>query len=287
LGRSITARDGALIPYHSAGEGPPVLLVHGWGVSGAAFAALAARLGAHCSVVTPDLRGHGGAPGAGRTLTIEALADDIADLIEACGIEDVVAVGWSLGALVMWDYLARYGDARIGALIVADMSPKVANAADWSLGMQTAADIRDPRFLQSIAADWPGAVQSLLTRIAAPGATLPMRAQLEADAVKNDGAAMAAVWAALSAYDARPHLAHIQAPTWIAHGAHSQLYAPQTAAAIVAAMPRARAVKFERSGHAPHLEEPEAFARLVMDVVAQTKARRCGSTPKEDGREVT
>ena len=47
--------------------------------------------------------------------------------------------------------------------------------------------------------------------------------------------------------------------------ARASLYGDDTADHLVAALPHARAVRFENSGHAPHLEEPELFNATVSD----------------------
>ena len=65
--------------------------------------------------------------------------------------------------------------------------------------------------------------------------------------------------------DVRALLERIQHPTLIVHGAQSQLYGDDTADHLVAALPNARAVRFDRSGHAPHLEEPELFNATLRD----------------------
>jgi pimeloyl-ACP methyl ester carboxylesterase len=85
---------------------------------------------------------------------------------------------------------------------------------------------------------------------------------------RNDPAAIGSVWSSLVDQDFRADLRRIEQPTLVIHGAHSQLYGPGTAEHLVRALPNARAVRFERSGHAPHMEEPELFNRLIRDFAA-------------------
>jgi pimeloyl-ACP methyl ester carboxylesterase len=80
------------------------------------------------------------------------------------------------------------------------------------------------------------------------------------------------------AQDFRDELARIEQPSLIVHGAHSQLYGPDTAAYLAHALPDARAVRFDHSGHAPHLEEPELFNRLVRDFADALPAARAHAT---------
>jgi pimeloyl-ACP methyl ester carboxylesterase len=63
----------------------------------------------------------------------------------------------------------------------------------------------------------------------------------------------------------RALLERIAHPTLVVHGAQSRLYGEDTADHLVAALPDARAVRFDRSGHAPHLEQPELFNATLTD----------------------
>jgi pimeloyl-ACP methyl ester carboxylesterase len=54
----------------------------------------------------------------------------------------------------------------------------------------------------------------------------------------------------------------------IVHGAHSHLYGSDTADHLAAALPNATSVQFERSGHSPHIEEPELFNQTLRDFAA-------------------
>src|SRR5205085_1214767 len=82
---------------------------------------------------------------------------------------------------------------------------------------------------------------------------------------RNNADAIAAIWASLIRQDVRALLERIQHPTLIVHGGRSELYGDDTAGHLVAALPHARAVRFENSGHAPHLEEPELFNATLTD----------------------
>jgi pimeloyl-ACP methyl ester carboxylesterase len=80
---------------------PPVLLVHGLGVSGSVFQPFARRLLPELAGVAPDLRGHGqsDAPATGYSAT--AYAADLAELIQALRLATPLPyIGHSLGALV-------------------------------------------------------------------------------------------------------------------------------------------------------------------------------------------
>ncbi|MFE6100878.1 alpha/beta fold hydrolase [Streptomyces laurentii] len=80
---------------------PPLLLLHGGFGAGESFAPLlgAGGLGEGRRVITVDLQGHGRTPDvAGRPMTLEAMGDDVAALIEHLGIAKADLLGYSLGA---------------------------------------------------------------------------------------------------------------------------------------------------------------------------------------------
>ena len=84
--------DGLDLAYEDVGSGRPVLLVHGWGAHGGFFAPQQEALKARFRVITPDLRGHRHTPGEG-PMTVDRLAQDMAELLEALDLRDVVGVG--------------------------------------------------------------------------------------------------------------------------------------------------------------------------------------------------
>jgi pimeloyl-ACP methyl ester carboxylesterase len=54
----------------------------------------------------------------------------------------------------------------------------------------------------------------------------------------------------------------------IVRGAQSQLYGPGTAEHLATALPNARCVRFDHSGHAPQLEQPDLFNRIIREFAA-------------------
>ena len=78
--------------------------------------------------------------------------------------------------------------------------------------------------------------------------------------------------------DFRPSLGGIAQPTLIVHGANSHLYGADTADHLVAALPNARAITFERSGHSPHIEQPDLFNSTIRDFAASLPRLRQAQT---------
>jgi pimeloyl-ACP methyl ester carboxylesterase len=267
LGR-FTASDGAEIFYAEEGEGRPVLLLHGL-MAHAGFFERQQPLSEGLRLIAVDLRGHGRSPSEREAPTLDVLARDITELADALELEGAIGVGWSLGAAVLWRVLAGPASRRFAGAVVVDMTPRVANAADWDLGLTP--EMCDAR-TQAIAADFPtfaaSAGAAIFSRSGEGGSGHPLAGWAAEEFARNDPQAIGATWASLVEEDFRPALGTIRQPTLVVHGAHSHLYGPETAAHLVAALPNARGVMFEDSGHAPHLEQPELFNRILKEFAA-------------------
>ncbi|HEX8480684.1 MAG TPA: alpha/beta hydrolase [Allosphingosinicella sp.] len=260
--RHFTASDGARIAYSDEGGGRPLVLLHGL-MADSGFFDRQRELAASFRIVAVDLRGHGRSPPGPVPPTIRLLAEDIAGLARELNLRDSVGIGWSLGAAVLWRVLSGPESPRFAGSVVVDMTPRVLNDGDWDLGLSR--EVCEARS-QSIRDDFPAFAAAAGQAIfATPGAQADRAAEAFA---ANDPAPIGALWESLVEEDFRPLLAAIRQPTLVVHGARSHLYGADTAGHLVEALPNARAVAFDRSGHAPHLEQPRLFNDTLRDFAA-------------------
>ena len=220
-------------------------------------------------LVAIDLRGHGDSSRGGQSPTIGLLADDVAALADHLGLEDAIGLGWSLGATILWRVLTGPAAHRFAGAVVVDMTPRVRNDVAWSLGLSS--EVCQAR-AAAIADDHAAFAASAGAAIFAQPAGSTGRALADgasAEFARSDPAATAALWDSLVEEDARPLLARIAQPTLVVHGANSHLYGSDTADDLVAALPEAAAVQFERSGHSPHLEQPDMFNTAIRQFAAK------------------
>jgi len=113
--RSVHA-NGIDIHYLEAGKGEPLLLLHGFVVSTnpmwtgvpIAYASHMATLSDHFRVIAPDTRGAGRTVHSGGTVTFDVLADDVAGLIDALGLERPLVAGFSEGGITATILGIRY-----------------------------------------------------------------------------------------------------------------------------------------------------------------------------------
>jgi pimeloyl-ACP methyl ester carboxylesterase len=261
------ASDGAIIAYEVTGTGRPLVMLHGFMAHSGFFSAQRALAG-QFKLITIDLRGHGGSRSAGQLPTVDQIASDVAALADRLDLKGAIGVGWSLGAAILWQLLAGTASRRFAGAVVVDMTPRVLNEGDWRLGL--APDLVEARTaaIRDDYANFAVAAGSAIFAQPVADGKREIAAWAGKQFAMNDPATMSALWTSLVDKDFRALLPGIQQPTLIVHGTHSQLYTAETARYLAGAHPRGRAIAFERSGHAPHLEQPELFNTVIKDFAA-------------------
>ncbi len=281
----------ALMAYADVGTGvgdaPPVLLVHGWAANGGFFAPQLGALAARHRVIAPDLAGHGASRSGFIASTIAGMADDLAELMDDLGLKNVLAVGWSMGASVLWELLGRGGDSPITGLVTVDMTPRILNDDTWRLGLSDGFDTATSvSTVASMRADWPQFSARVAGNVFGPdGAPEPLIRFARAAFADNDPDVMAQAWTSMTAFDARPLVQAIKTPTLVTYGARSKLYAPGVSAWLADNAPNATRIAFQRSGHAPHLEEPERFNNVLSEFATILSGQDARRDIKQLGRD--
>src|SRR5205814_28382 len=92
--------NGIELGYQITGKGEPLLLLHGGFGSVEMFGPNVDLLATERRVIGVDLQSHGRSPAADRPMRFETMADDIAELIPALGLERAAILGFSLGGTV-------------------------------------------------------------------------------------------------------------------------------------------------------------------------------------------
>ena len=123
---TITTDDGTQIFYKDWGTGRPVVFSHGWPLSADAWEsqmfALAAK-GFRC--IAHDRRGHGRSSQPWDGNDMNTYADDLAQLIEALGLEGVSLVGHSTGGGEVARYIGRHGTDRVAKAVLVGAVPPI------------------------------------------------------------------------------------------------------------------------------------------------------------------
>lgn len=108
----------------SGGDGRPVVLIHGWPLSGAAWKPqLPALIEAGFRVITYDRRGFGQSEAPGSGYDYDHLAEDLAQILEDLDLQRATLVGFSMGGGEVVRYLAKHGGARVNSAVLAAAVP--------------------------------------------------------------------------------------------------------------------------------------------------------------------
>ena len=103
------------IYYEIQGSGKPVVLIHGWPLSGRAWEAqLPALVDAGYQVITYDRRGFGQSSKPWEGYDYDTLAQDLKALMDTLDLNDATLVGFSMGGGEVARYLGKYGSDQIG-----------------------------------------------------------------------------------------------------------------------------------------------------------------------------
>ncbi|GMR14732.1 MAG: alpha/beta hydrolase [Gammaproteobacteria bacterium] len=280
--KTIQCSPGIALAYRDEGLGTPILLVHGWGVSGALFKAQIDGLSDRYRLIAPDLPGHGASGVFPANGSFSILADNIAELVSELDLKNVVLAGWSLGAMISWDLLLRYPELDIAGLVTIDMVPRLLSEQDWQYGLRSGSGIHvfDPH-VEAMNTNWPEFATQFVRNMfsSLPDAqTQELTDSSCAVALSNDPGSLAQIWMRMAEQDFRESLPGIAIPALIMAGQHSQLYSVTASEWVASRMPQARLIKFSRSGHAPHMEEPERFNRLLTDFVDSVVSKQNPNT---------
>src|SRR5215203_3599175 len=100
--------NGLLIYYEVHGEGEPLLLVHGGTATSQAWASHLPTFAEHFRVFTPDSRGHGKTDNPTSELGYRVMADDVAALVDALGLQRPLVLGYSDGGQIALELGMRY-----------------------------------------------------------------------------------------------------------------------------------------------------------------------------------
>ena len=121
---TITTKDGVTIFYKDWGKGQPVLFSHGWPLCADAWDGQMAFLGAQgYRVIAHDRRSHGRSDQTWDGNDMDTYADDLAALIEALDLKDLVMVGHSTGGGEVAHYLGRHGTGRVAKAVLVSAVP--------------------------------------------------------------------------------------------------------------------------------------------------------------------
>ncbi len=266
------ADDGAKIHVSISGEGSPIVMLHGWTSSHREWFPFLEALTAKHRVYRWDARGHGGQPlGKHAAATAERMAQDLENLLDHYELNQVTAVGHSMGALTLWQYIRDFGTKRLSRLCFIDQSPKLLTDESWEHGIYGGFDTGKAREMMAwLKEDFAEAVLKLTAfglnqraceqYLAGASGWERSRTALRA----QDPGPLIDCWASLTAADYRDVLSRIDVPSMLVYGQQSNFYRVETARHVAQQIPDAVLHIYEGTDHSPHQWQRERFARELI-----------------------
>jgi len=251
---------GVSLPYLEQGDptGVPLLLVHAWGESRGSFSRLLPLLPNTVHAFAMDQRGHGHADAPPDGYALADFAADLAAFQDALGLAQCILVGSSSGGYVAQRFALDEPSRTLGLVLV---------GAPRSLrGRPPFADEVD-RLTDPIDCDW---VRSSLEWFEFHR---PVPARYLANRIEDGVRMPAHVWkqalAGLSEAPVPTETGTIAAPTLIIWAGRDELLPHDDGAKLAAAIPGARLVTYESTGHLVLWEQPERIARDIVAFIDQ------------------
>ncbi|MGH8370660.1 MAG: alpha/beta fold hydrolase, partial [Gammaproteobacteria bacterium] len=138
----------------TSGDGPDLVLVHGWGVNSAVWQSVLPLLIRRYRVTCVDLPGHGASHDTSMSAPLTAVAQQVLAVVP----QSAIWLGWSLGGLIALQ-VALQAPAQVRGLILSNTTPRFITAADWPHAMPSA---QLDEFAAELTQDFAGTVRRFL-----------------------------------------------------------------------------------------------------------------------------
>ncbi|MGE0059148.1 MAG: 2-succinyl-6-hydroxy-2,4-cyclohexadiene-1-carboxylate synthase [Dehalococcoidia bacterium] len=255
-----------LLNVEGSGDGPPVVLLHGFTGSSRSLLSFA-RSWPGFSTLALDVIGHGmsDSPEDASRYTMDRCIDDIEALVEVLDLGKIALLGYSMGGRIAVRYALRHPE-RLWALVLESASTGIEDEAERQARIQSdeaLAQRLERKGLEPFIDYW----QSI--PLWASQASLPQekRDALRAQRMQNSVTGLANSLRGMGA-GADPavfdKLSTLEVPSLIMAGGLDTKYR-DLAIAMGATMPDATVRILDNAGHAAHFEQPAAFANAVFE----------------------
>jgi pimeloyl-ACP methyl ester carboxylesterase len=261
-----------------AGEGPPLLLIHGIGDSSSTWLPVIESFAADHTVVAPDLLGHGLSDKPRADYSVAAYANGMRDLLSVLDIDRVTVVGHSLGGGVAGQFAYTFPE-RCERLVLVGTGG-IARSVNPMLRLAAApnADLVMPTFGLPVCKAGARVAARLLRLLRTDLGRDAEEILKVFDALPDVAARRVIVRTLRSGVDwrgqvitmlDRAYLAEGM-PTLVLWGAHDAIIPVEHAYLAADAMPGSRLEIFEEAGHFPHHSDPERFVAVVRAFLQDT-----------------
>ena len=243
-----------------AGEGRPIVLIHGWPLSDEMYEYQYNDLiKNNFRAIGICLRGFGKSDKPYGAYNYDVHASDIKYVLDQLDVKDAVLVGFSMGGSIAIRYLSLYQDAHVSKLVLCGAAAPIwTQRNDFQYNIpQSAVD----ELIELNYKDRPQLIYNFGKIFSATETSLNkgICSWLDGINLSASSYATAQCLIALRDTDLRPDLAKITIPTLIIHGKKDKICSFDLAEQMKAAINNSHIVAFENSGHSMFLEEKDKF----------------------------
>lgn len=249
----------AWVEYEDVGSGQPVILLHAFPLSRSMWRPQMAALQDEYRVIIPDLRGFGGSCPFDEAPSVEQMADDVAELLDALNVKGPVTLGGlSMGGYIALAFVRRHA-ARLGALILADTRAE-ADSAEGKAGRDKMIEFARTHSAKEV-------IDQLLPKLVS-AETSSQRSEVVEEvrriaSAQTSSGIVGALRVLRDRPDASASLGNVRVPTLVLVGSEDTLTPPAAAETLAAGIAGAQLVKISGAGHLSNLEQPELFSAAV------------------------
>ena len=258
--------DGTSLTWYETGQGNPLVLLHGWAMSAAAFSEISDSLADDVRVLVPDLPGHGQSSPPGRQ-DLAGLAAILTHWLSATlKAQPFTLVGWSLGGMLSLQ-MAHARELPIAKLVLIASTPKFTVDGAWTDGLPKAQ-------LRAMSRNLNRRFEATLAEffsLTFAGETIPVDRLREIRnfavraSVLPERQTASALLNLLLEQDQRDMLANIRIPALILHGECDRISPVAAGRYLADRLPCGEFVGLEGVGHAPFLSRPRAVAAKLLE----------------------
>ena len=246
--------------YRDVGSGRPVLLLHGFPLTGASFWPQLDAPPKGVRLLVPDHRGFGQSAGTGAVTTMEDLASDAIALLDALKLPHAVVGGVSMGGYAAMALL-RLDPARVTGLVLIDTTCGADDDAGKARREATAKET-EARGMEAL-------VEAMMPKIISPRASDEVRRRVEAMIRGGDPKAAAAATRGMGARsDSREILSRFAGPALVVVGSDDAITPLAKAKEMAGLIAGSRLIEIEGAGHLSNVEKPEAFNAAFSEFLA-------------------
>ncbi len=247
--------------YEQAGKGVPLLFIHGYPLSRKIWQSQVTGLSDIAQIITVDLRGHGASYPFEPPYTMDMLAEDCQQLLDASGIKPpLVVCGLSMGGYVTMALYRAYPQLFAGMILTSTRAG--ADSPEGKANREVAVKNVREHGVAFIADGMLPKTVSPLTLASRPQLVSAIRDIMLETSVNG-------VIGALQGMRDRPDstslLAATSCPVLIVHGADDQIIPLKEAQAMQSQIPSSNLIAIPQAGHLVNMEQPEKFNQAVRE----------------------